>query len=280
MNLQATRHPHPLHESHAPFDSILCAVDGRNSHVAVRQAIALAAPGARLTFLAVAYRPGDGGTALGIMSPRHAREALGSACALATRRGLVPDSDLVEAPNARDIILERAESHGLLVLGSPVAPRHAGIVLGSTATAALHLARRPVLLARPAPEGPGFPERILIATDGSGGSGHAVEVAGRIALAHDSRVGMVHVRDGESPEVRRRVAEQSADLYRLLGTEPVAHTGRNPAHRAILEAAERDGCSLLVVGSRGLHGVAALGSVSERVAHRAHCSVLVVHPPA
>jgi nucleotide-binding universal stress UspA family protein len=33
---------------------------------------------------------------------------------------------------------------------------------------------------------------------------------------------------------------------------------------------------LIVVGSRGLHGIRALGSVSERVAHRAHCSVLVV----
>jgi nucleotide-binding universal stress UspA family protein len=30
------------------------------------------------------------------------------------------------------------------------------------------------------------------------------------------------------------------------------------------------------VGSRGLHGLRALGSVSERVAHDASCSVLVV----
>jgi nucleotide-binding universal stress UspA family protein len=34
---------------------------------------------------------------------------------------------------------------------------------------------------------------------------------------------------------------------------------------------------LLVVGSRSLRGLRALGTVSERVAHRAHCSVLVVH---
>ena len=37
---------------------------------------------------------------------------------------------------------------------------------------------------------------------------------------------------------------------------------------------------LIVVGSRGFHGVRALGSVSERVAHRADCSVLVVHSAA
>jgi nucleotide-binding universal stress UspA family protein len=36
---------------------------------------------------------------------------------------------------------------------------------------------------------------------------------------------------------------------------------------------------LVVLGSRGMHGVRALGSVSERVAHRAASSVLVVKGP-
>jgi nucleotide-binding universal stress UspA family protein len=36
---------------------------------------------------------------------------------------------------------------------------------------------------------------------------------------------------------------------------------------------------LVVVGSRGVHGLRALGSVSERVAHQAHCTALVVHEP-
>jgi len=34
-----------------------------------------------------------------------------------------------------------------------------------------------------------------------------------------------------------------------------------------------------VVGSRGLHGLQALGSVSERVAHEARCSTLIVREP-
>ena len=37
---------------------------------------------------------------------------------------------------------------------------------------------------------------------------------------------------------------------------------------------------LVVVGSRGLQGLRALGSVSERVAHQASCSVLIVRVPA
>ena len=47
----------------------------------------------------------------------------------------------------------------------------------------------------------------------------------------------------------------------------------NPVAALLAASAESD---LLVVGSRGLHGLRALGSVSERIAHRARCSVLVV----
>jgi nucleotide-binding universal stress UspA family protein len=43
---------------------------------------------------------------------------------------------------------------------------------------------------------------------------------------------------------------------------------------ALVQAGETS--DLLVLGSRGLHGVKALGSVAERVAHQASCSVLVV----
>ena len=56
------------------------------------------------------------------------------------------------------------------------------------------------------------------------------------------------------------------------------HRGdRRPAD-AICEAAERDGYSLIIVGSRNQNGVqrALLGSVSDRVAHHAGCDVLIV----
>jgi nucleotide-binding universal stress UspA family protein len=39
-----------------------------------------------------------------------------------------------------------------------------------------------------------------------------------------------------------------------------------------------ESADLVVVGSRGLRGLKALGSVSERVAHQARSSVLVVRP--
>jgi nucleotide-binding universal stress UspA family protein len=48
---------------------------------------------------------------------------------------------------------------------------------------------------------------------------------------------------------------------------------------AALVAAAAD-ADLLVLGSRGLRGLKALGSVSERVAHQAHPLVVVVRDPA
>jgi nucleotide-binding universal stress UspA family protein len=42
----------------------------------------------------------------------------------------------------------------------------------------------------------------------------------------------------------------------------------------LLEAARE--AHLLIVGNRGVTGLRALGSVSERVAHHAPCSLLVV----
>jgi nucleotide-binding universal stress UspA family protein len=58
---------------------------------------------------------------------------------------------------------------------------------------------------------------------------------------------------------------------------PRVELDEGPPVEVLLTAAE--GADLLVVGSRGLHGVSALGSVSERVAHGARCSVLVARAP-
>lgn len=78
---------------------------------------------------------------------------------------------------------------------------------------------------------------------------------------------IVHASDG-SPE--------SLDAAR----EPVPKVVQGSPHRRIVEVADETGASLVVMGSRGRTGLKALGSVSERVAHRAPCSVLIVRQPA
>lgn len=62
------------------------------------------------------------------------------------------------------------------------------------------------------------------------------------------------------------------DVTRRVAPEVQERDGRA---LALLEA-ESEAADLVVVGSRRLQGLKSLGSVSERVAHRASCSVLVV----
>ena len=68
------------------------------------------------------------------------------------------------------------------------------------------------------------------------------------------------------------------NLTAELGSDPVVLRSSGHAHERILETAAAESVSLVAVGSRGLTGLRALGSVSERVAHRARCSVLVARP--
>jgi nucleotide-binding universal stress UspA family protein len=75
-----------------------------------------------------------------------------------------------------------------------------------------------------------------------------------------------------------RIAVNAVDLTAELGAEPTLIRESGHAADRILATAAAQGASLITLGSRGLTGVRALGSVSERVAHRAHCSVLVARP--
>jgi nucleotide-binding universal stress UspA family protein len=80
------------------------------------------------------------------------------------------------------------------------------------------------------------------------------------------------------------LAEESVLLIEATGVEAVSLTKEGSPHREIVETAQSTDASLIVLGSRGLTGLRALGGVGERVAHHAPCSVLIVrrlaHPIA
>jgi nucleotide-binding universal stress UspA family protein len=143
--------------------------------------------------------------------------------------------------------------------------RMLGMLLGGLSTALLHEAPCSVLLARKPRFGP-FPASILCGVDGSDESLAAAGVATAVAERFGSELVFVTATGGKPID---------HDRIRDLGSE-VVDDGRRPVEALVDLSSEAD---LLVVGSRGLHGPAALGSVSERVAHRAACSVLVVRPP-
>jgi nucleotide-binding universal stress UspA family protein len=144
--------------------------------------------------------------------------------------------------------------------------RMLGMLLGGMSTALLHEAPCSVLLARTPRFGP-FPASILCGVDGSDQSLVAAEAAKDVAERFGAELVFVAATGGKPIDFER---------IRKLGSD-VIEDDRRPVEALVDLSGEAD---LLVVGSRGLHGPAALGSVSERVAHRAASSVLVVRPPS
>ncbi len=235
--------------SPARLGRVLVGIDGSaESYDAVRQAARLAGGDGELTLLA-AYDPTDalvGGTGLGVPVyydeggiRRTAEAALREAAAVL---GATAHTERIGRGRSSDVLLAALarEQATLVAVGAHDGGRLAGIVLGSTATDLVHRAPCSVLVARPA--GPTFPARVVAGVDGSRAA--AVAEATARALAERFGATLDVVSADEDPVSALRAASLDADL--------------------------------LVVGSRGLRGLKALGSVSERIAHRAACSVLIV----
>ena len=199
-----------------------------------------------------------------------------SVAALTKAHEAYPDLELMllRGSSVSALLSAAAEENAdLISVGSHGGPRLTGIAFGSVATAMVHHAPCSVLVARPPANGE-FPGLIVHAADGSADSLDAAQVAGQIAARHGSKVVSLNVSD--DPSTGRVLAEEAASLVEQAGADvDVEALGGSP-HRGIEEFASSARASLVVVGSRGMTGLKALGSVSERVAHRSPCSVLVV----
>ncbi len=262
-----------------PFADILCAVDGsRGSAEAVRQAIALCDSGTAIRFLAVYYAVGVGLAAQAELSEQRARAALDEAALLAQRAGVHASIELRSGAPKSDLLLAEGAKHDLLVLGCRGGSRIGGIMLGSTATQIAHRTEQALLVARRTADGNEFPQSILLATDGSPGSWAAARISARLAEARDSELRVVYVPDGTHPERYREVLKQVTAIEKATGAAPAVIDAPGHAAERIIEAARAGQSSLIAIGRRGVRGVKALGSVSERVVHHAPCSVLVVPP--
>jgi nucleotide-binding universal stress UspA family protein len=263
------------------FETVLCGVDvSPQSAEAVTQGALLAADGARL-FALSAWDPG-----LAIHAGIHAQEVAvdlreESLTALRRAKEVVPSVDQMHfkgAPVACLLAAATNLSADLVSVGSHGMSRPTGIFAGSVTSAMAHHAPCSVLIARKSKDGAEFPSRILHAGDGSPESQQAARVAGVIASRRGGSVATLHINDdGTSPS---QLAEEAVSLIEATGVEPVTLAKEGSPHREIVETANSMGTSLIVLGSRGLKGLKALGSVSERVAHQAPCSVLIVRRPA
>jgi nucleotide-binding universal stress UspA family protein len=153
----------------------------------------------------------------------------------------------------------------LVALGGRRSSRFLGIMLGDTGTELVHDATCSVLLACPADNPPWQPRKIVVGFDGSTYAAAALRTAEELAPGFGGSVEVVAATGGKAIEHDAAWADR-VDTWDSAA--PVA---------ALVERSRT--VDLIVVGSRGVHGIRTLGSVSERVAHQAHCTALVVHEP-
>lgn len=183
---------------------------------------------------------------------RTAAAALDRAREEATRAGDVAAVQVAGAPAAALLEAVAAERADVVAVGTHGLGRVAGIALGSVASRMLHRAPCSVLVARRAAAGSWTPRRIVVGVDGSAEADAALAVARELETRFEA----------DTAVLRADVGDPARALVAVASGAAPPSTGSR--------------ADLLVVGSRGLDGARALGSVSERVAHRAPCSVLVV----
>lgn len=162
--------------------------------------------------------------------------------------------------------IDRADAT-LLALGSHGHRRLTEILIGGVAGELLHRAPCSVLIVRATDDPETFPRSLVVGVDGSNDADTALAAAQYLAA-----------RFGSPLRSLTALEDKDVDLAHVHARSPLSETvDEHPVEALVAASREAD---LVVVGSRGLHGLQALGSVSERVAHQAACSVLVVRTRA
>ena len=137
---------------------------------------------------------------------------------------------------------------------------------------------------------------IVVGTDGSDTASEAVRQASELARRDGARLHVVSATGspnamelagmaqfGPAPDdgvaAAASVLADTCSTLESRGVEAESWAQRGDAADAILRIAEQQHADLIVVGDRGMHGKRrfVLGSVPNRVSHRASCSVLIVH---
>ena len=146
--------------------------------------------------------------------------------------------------------------------------------------------------------------RILVASDASEGGLKAVSAAADLCLKYSAGLVALHVYempaiqnaminggmingvecldpkmlDDWMNELNESVRKKTEAVLVAAGVRCVNRQEIGQPANTIVRIAAEEKVDLIVLGSRGLNAIEAflLGSVSERVAHLAHCSVLIV----
>jgi nucleotide-binding universal stress UspA family protein len=140
-------------------------------------------------------------------------------------------------------------------------------------------------------------DSIVVGTDGSQTARQAVAEAVRLAKALSAPIHVVsafeplrgtHITGAPEgaakvwaplpdSQVEGILSEAESEI-RIAGVDVTPHAVRQDPADALIHVAEEVGATMIVVGSKGMHGARrlALGNVPNKVSHQARCNVLIV----
>lgn len=221
--------------------------------------------------------------------------------------GSVAEAHLGVGPPDEEIVLTAEDiGVGLIVIGSRGLSGLRRSLLGSVSESVMRHAHSSVLVVRrEAGEGEKeaedmsiFPTKILVATDGSLSSAHAVQEAVNLASQTDSELHIVHVMPvstlyssadmvlaggvplyDESRKKANRILAEDVERAKEAGApEAEVHLLEGKPDAEVVALAEEIGAGLIVVGSRGFGALARalVGSTSTSIVRHAHCPVMVI----
>lgn len=143
--------------------------------------------------------------------------------------------------------------------------------------------------------------RMLVAVDGSEQSKKALEFAADLAKRYEAEMHLIHVTQPlvaddvfalgavavpvnasleELDEVGQKVLEAAVEIVEGAGlSTPITELSHGDPGRQIVSYAEDNGVDLIVMGTRAMGGFSSLliGSVSDKVNHKAPCTCITVH---
>ncbi|MGZ8562240.1 MAG: universal stress protein [Candidatus Limnocylindria bacterium] len=211
---------------------------------------------------------------------------------------------LKEERNVWQTLRDHAVDHAIatVVVGARGRSRVATMLLGSVSSGLVHHAAVPLLVV-PATANAHSPGPVVFCDDGSDNARRAITIGRELlpgpglvlsvwrswmvnvpymAVGGGAVVGMAEDLDKNAEEQAGSVADGGAEIARGVGEEDCAAEAirfDGPMWRGLIDAANDRQASAIVIGARGLTGIAStLGSVSTAITHHSPRPVLVVPP--
>ena len=213
---------------------------------------------------------------------QHAERIVNNALALFSEVSVKANSVMKMGDPAENILKFSRKDVDLIVMGACGENEEDPCTLGSITKKVMIHTKCPTLMVKRVT----YLSNILVCVDGSNHAVKALKYAINLTQKIGGKITLLNVQDHR---IRKVSPETAEELGKRIITKSLQAIGKNKPEvdekiefgvpsNTIVEVAEKGKHDLIILGKRGLGSISRflLGSVSDDVAHKAKCSVLIV----